>query len=342
MRDGGAGVGDERATTRSTASPCAANRWLLDRRAARRVGIRRHGRVRLLRHRPARRLPPRRRVAGATRRRPRCTPGIDVELPGHRLLRRRRCATRSTPAPSRWPTSTWRSAVRSASKFRLGLFEQPVRRRRRGAASHTRTADADRARPRRRRATAWCCCATTACCRCAAPRSVAVIGPNAASAAQHARRLQLPRPRRVAARSAEERPQRVRHAARPRRRRRRRQTTSSHVGTCSTSCGARCPRPTSATSRGARSTTTTDRGSTTPVAAAAASDVAVLVMGERVRADRRLHDRREPRRRLARSARGAGGTRAGRRRHRHAGGARARRRPPDRLASGPRRGRRGR
>ena len=59
--------------------------------------------------------------------------------------------------------------------------------------------------------------------------------------------------------------------------------------------------------------------------------------GRSVGPHRRLHDGREPRRRVARPARRAGGTRARRGRDRHAGRARDRGRPTDRLARGARR-----
>ena len=61
--------------------------------------------------------------------------------------------------------------------------------------------------------------------------------------------------------------------------------------------------------------------------------------GRQGRAHARLHDWRDARRRLALVARRAGAARAGGRRHRHPRRARARGRPPERLARGPRRGR---
>ena len=124
VRDAGLRVGDERlprARRRAVRRPTLA----ADRRAPRRVGLRRHRRVRLLRRQAARRVPPgrgrRRRGGGA----------------GARRRHRRRAARAPTATASRcrsrgrqrvrrrWPTSTSPSAGCCASKFRLGLFERP-------------------------------------------------------------------------------------------------------------------------------------------------------------------------------------------------------------------------
>ena len=83
------------------------------RSAARRVGLRRHRRVGLLRGAPARRVPPRRRPTAPVPRRPRCTPG----------------STSSCPAPTATPS-------RCATRWRRGAIDD--RRRRRGGAARAR------------------------------------------------------------------------------------------------------------------------------------------------------------------------------------------------------------
>ena len=146
--------------------PCGANRWLLDRAPARRVGFRRHRRVRLLRHSPARGLPPRRRV-GREAAALALTSGIDVELPGTdcyagdlRDAFERRCGD------DRRRRSRGRSRARVEVPTRT--VRPPVRRRRQRRRAHPHNA-ADRPRRDGSPPTAWCCCATTGCCRCAAP-----------------------------------------------------------------------------------------------------------------------------------------------------------------------------
>ena len=234
-----------------------------DRSAARRVGLRRHGRVRLLRGQPARRLPPRRRVDGP-----------EAAAAGAA----RRASTSSCPAPTATATRSARRSTRGAVAMadvdeavrRVLDVEVParpvraaVRRRRTRSRVHTRTADADRARPRRSPPTASCCCATTACCRCAAPASIAVIGPNAASARNMLGDYSYVAHVESLLEVLKSGAQRVRDADRPRRRRRRRRPTSPTSSRCSTrSVAAPARRRRSATPRDAPSTTTTGRAST--------------------------------------------------------------------------------
>ena len=236
-----------------------------DRAAARRVGLRRHRGVGLLLGPPARRLPPRRR----RRRGGRCGgalhAGIDVELPGTDcydgpLRDALASGSRSTIADvdeavrrvldDEVPPRSVRAAVRRrrpgractrARRRRLDLARQ-IARRQPGAAE-------ERRRPPARVTAA----------------SIAVIGPNAASRAQPARRLQLHLPRRVAARGVAERAQRVRDADRARRRRRRPDRPRPRRRPCVDALRHGCP-PTrqSPTSRDARSPATIARVSTTP------------------------------------------------------------------------------
>ena len=309
-----------------------------DRRAPRRVGIRRHGRVRLLRHQSAPPVPPRRRVDAPMPRRPRSVPASTSSCQAPTATASR-CVTRSTPASSRWQTSTrpsvghWpRSSASACSNIPTSM---PI-----GCSVDTRSpAQIELARDVARDSLVLLRNDGVL------PLDCASFGrrhrPERGERTERPRRLQLSGPRRVAARSAEEWPQRVRHAARPRRRRRR---GERHVPR---RCRARrTPRPPrhrarSATRRAARSTTTTARASTTAVAAAAASDVAILVMGDRsgLTDDCTTGESRDVV--VARSARRAGGTRAGGRRDRHADRARADRRTADRFGAGARRGERG-
>ena len=158
--------------------PVAADRDLLTDRPARRVGVRRLRRGRLLLDPPARRLPPPRRRRRARPRRWRSSAGLDVELPGTDcygapLLQ----AVRS----GRVSAATVDTAVARVlrAKFELGLFEQPFVEPERVAAV-TDTPAHRRAGPGDRRASRSCCCATTACCRWRPDvGTVAVIGPNA-------------------------------------------------------------------------------------------------------------------------------------------------------------------
>ena len=216
-----------------------------DRAAPRRVGLRRHGR-----------RPTTSRSASS-----RTTTTSPTSGPRPRpLALHGRASTSSCPAPTATATPL-RDAVERRpgrpiddrrsrpcarvldAKFRLGLFERPVRRRRPAPAATRRTPRADRARPPDRQPTASCCCATTACCR--SPRraaSIAVIGPNADDRAQPARRLQLRRARRVAARGAEER--RATCSAIPidrGARRRRRDRPRPHRDRARRARSARCP-----------------------------------------------------------------------------------------------------
>ena len=311
--------------------PCAANRWLLTDDPARRVGIRRAASSPTTSPSPARRLPPRRR-----RRQPR-RPALALHAghrrraARHRLLRRPAAAAVDRRRRGhRRPTSTTRVRRVLRLKFRLGLFERPYV----DAASagvHTRTPTQIARSPRRSRATAWCCCATTACCRCAPTSDRRGDRPQRRERAQPARRLRatsahvesllemlssgrnvfaMPLDRRRR-RSTSRRPRRRRHGARRR---------------CGDAPDGRRP----LRSRAAASTTTTDRvrrrGRARPPRRRRRAR-----HGRQGGAHRRLHDRRGRDVASLDLPGCAGGARPRRARHRHAGRARARRRPPDRL-----------
>ncbi|MEZ5259899.1 MAG: glycoside hydrolase family 3 C-terminal domain-containing protein [Ilumatobacteraceae bacterium] len=123
VREGRSGVGRERLPrTRRGAvrlEPVAAHRGV-----ARRVGVRRHGRLGLRRDQAAVRVPPRRRRS-VGRRRPGDRRRPRRRVAEHRTRSVRRSPARSGAATSRWPTSTSPSGAPSKAKFRLGLFEQP-------------------------------------------------------------------------------------------------------------------------------------------------------------------------------------------------------------------------
>ena len=103
--------------------PCAGTDGDPHRPAARRARLRRRGRGRLLRGRPAPHPPPDRgdeggrRGPGATRRARRRAAGDSTASPS--------CRPRSRPGGSRSRWSTRRCAGSSGSKLRLGLFERP-------------------------------------------------------------------------------------------------------------------------------------------------------------------------------------------------------------------------
>ena len=164
--------------------------------------------VRLLLDPAARRLPParggRRERRGDWRSRPvstsSCRSTDCYGAPAARAI---------APGSSPRRRSTTRCGACCATKFDLGLFERAVRRRRRPSPArigveHTATSR------RRSRARASCCCATTASCR--SPPDVRLDRrdrPERRRAPQPLRRLLLPRARRVAARDARERAERL-------------------------------------------------------------------------------------------------------------------------------------
>ena len=272
----------------------------------------------------------------------RCTPGIDVELPGTDCYGDplRAAIDRGRARDGRRRRGG--AAACSTPKFRLGSVRAPVRRRRTGRTSHTRTGAADRARPRRSPPTASCCSRNDGVLPAAPPptsdggdrpergeRARNLLGDYSYLAHVESLLEVLKSGRNVFAMPLDHGAD-VDDAGRPRR-------TSAR---CSTSCGARCPTADVVHAEGCAINDDDRSGFDDAVGRGRGSDVAVLVMGERsgLTDDCTTGESRDvasldlPGR--------AGGARAGRRRHRHAGGARARRRPPDRLRAGPRRGQR--
>ena len=123
VRDPRPRLGDER-LPRDRWSALRCQPMAADRPAARRVGLRRDRRVRLLHRAPAPRLPPHhRRPAHRRGGRPACRDRRRTS--GHRLLRRARCAPRSPPGQLELADVDLAVARVLATKFRLGLFEQP-------------------------------------------------------------------------------------------------------------------------------------------------------------------------------------------------------------------------
>ena len=274
--------------------------------------------------------PPRRRGQGrgrAARARGRARRGA----PRPRLLRRPAPrAHRERPA-ARSPSSTARLRRVLRLKLELGLFERPFVDEAAAAAPY-QTPDDARARPRDRREV---------------DRAAAQRGRPAAArarAAAHRRhrprrrrrapppgRLQLPRPRRDRLR-APAGPERH-PAARGRPRPSRRGPTFRRWCHCSKGFARRSPRaPRWSTHRAARSRGEDRSGFGAAAAALRGAGCRDRRRRRKVRAARRLHERRVPRRRRARADRRAADPRRDGGRDGHADGRGARERPPPRAA----------
>ena len=128
---------------------------------------------------------------------------------------------------------------------------------------------------------------------------------------QPVRRLRVPRARRVAAGAARQRRRSVR--TRDTRRGRGAGVRRGSADACSTRCALGSGSRVTVRAGLRRRAATHATASHEAVALARQADVAVLVDGRQVRADRRLHERRDPRPRVARPARRAAGARPSRR-----------------------------
>ena len=105
--------------------PCAANRWLLTDVLRGEWGFDGTGRVRLLRHQAARRVPPRRRSSWSDAAVLALHARASTSSSPAPSATATRCGRRSTAARSRWPTSTRRCGGRSSSSSASASFERP-------------------------------------------------------------------------------------------------------------------------------------------------------------------------------------------------------------------------